>query len=101
MALTLVVSSLVAHALTVTADATAPPSLPVASQFIFPVGNPFVAPTYAPGNANGFTITQGFNTSCDPNLGQGHYYGGYYFCGHSGVDLGDNGYGDVVRSIAA
>jgi len=76
--------------------------LAVATQFVFPVGDPAVAPTFADGNANGYTITQGFNTSCDPNAGEGHYYAGYFFCGHTGVDLSASGsYGGPVRAIAA
>ena len=74
----------------------------MATQFVFPVGDPAVAPTFADGNANGYTITQGFNTSCDPNAGEGHYYAGYFFCGHTGVDLSASGsYGGPVRAIAA
>jgi murein DD-endopeptidase MepM/ murein hydrolase activator NlpD/SH3-like domain-containing protein len=99
-ALAVVATSMAIHASPVKATARTV-ALPVATQFVYPVGDPAIAPTYAAGNANGYTITQGFNTSCDPAAGQGFYYGGYYFCGHSGVDLSDQGYGGVVRAIAA
>ncbi|GAC1431903.1 MAG: hypothetical protein NVSMB65_05480 [Chloroflexota bacterium] len=84
------------------APAAVAATLPVAAQWVYPVGNPAVSPTYWGGNANGYAVTQGFNTSCDPSAGQGHYYAGYYFCGHTGVDLSSDGaYGGMVRAVAA
>ena len=82
-------------------NATATSLLPVATQFVYPVGDPDIEPTYGNSSGNGYAITQGFNTSCDPGAGQGQYYDGYYFCGHTGVDLGDASYGGEVRSMAA
>ncbi len=79
--------------------ASATAFLPMAAQFVYPVGNPDIMPGYSSGN--GYSITQGFNTSCDPSAHQGEYYGGYYFCGHTGVDLGDASYGGEVRATAA
>ena len=75
--------------------------LPVASDWIFPVGNPRVAPTYDPQNGNGYTITQMFNNSCDPALNQGYYMAGQYFCGHTGVDLSNKSEGGTVVATAA
>lgn len=73
---------------------------PTATDFIYPVGNPRIAPTYDQGNANGYAITQMFNNSCDPSLNQGFYYAGHYFCGHTGVDLSDLSMGGTVRAVA-
>jgi uncharacterized protein YgiM (DUF1202 family) len=74
---------------------------PIATTFIYPVGNPNVAPTWEPTNANGYFITQGFNESCDPNLGQGYYYGGLYYCGHTGIDLATDSASNIVHAAAA
>jgi len=74
--------------------------LPTAAAFIYPVGDPYNAPTYDHGNANGYYISQMFNNSCDPSLGQGFYYGGQYFCGHTGVDLADDQEGGPVHAVA-
>lgn len=73
---------------------------PTATDFIYPVGDPRTVPTYANGNANGYQITQMFDNSCDPSLGQGFYYDGQYFCGHTGVDLSDRAMGGVVHAMA-
>jgi murein DD-endopeptidase MepM/ murein hydrolase activator NlpD/uncharacterized protein YgiM (DUF1202 family) len=73
---------------------------PQATDFIYPVGDPRVAPTFDKGNANGFYVSQMFNNSCDPSLGQGFYLNGEYFCGHTGVDLSDMQEGDTVRAVA-
>ncbi len=77
-----------------------PAYAPPATDFIYPVGAPRVAPTYDKGNANGFYISQMFNNSCDPALGQGFYMQGEYFCGHTGVDLADMQEGDPVAAVA-
>ena len=77
-----------------------PSYAPQATDFIYPVGDPRVAPTFDKGNANGFYISQMFNNSCDPSLGQGFYLNGEYFCGHTGVDLSDMQEGDTVRAVA-
>jgi len=74
--------------------------LPTATAFIYPVGDPYSAPTYDHGNANGYYISQMFNNSCSPSLGQGFYYGGQYFCGHTGVDLADDQEGGPVHAVA-
>jgi murein DD-endopeptidase MepM/ murein hydrolase activator NlpD/uncharacterized protein YgiM (DUF1202 family) len=71
-----------------------------AADWVYPVGNPRSAPTLDPGNANGYWITQIFNNSCDPALGQGYYEAGQYFCGHTGVDLFDGQAGGEVRATA-
>ena len=73
---------------------------PQAADFVYPVGDPRVAPTFDKGNANGFQITQMFNNSCDPALGQGFYLQGEYFCGHTGVDLSDQQEGDPAHAVA-
>ncbi len=73
---------------------------PVATDFIYPVGLPRVAPTFDANSPNGYRITQMFNNSCDPSLGQGYYYAGQYFCGHTGVDLSDMESGGEVRATA-
>jgi len=77
-----------------------PSYAPQATDFIYPVGDPRVAPTFDKGNANGFYISQMFNNSCDPSLGQGFYLNGEYFCGHTGVDLSDLQEGDTVHAVA-
>lgn len=74
---------------------------PIAYSFIYPVGNPNVAPTWNPDNGNGYFITQGFNDSCDPSLGQGYYAYGLYYCGHTGIDLATDTASDVVHATAA
>ena len=74
---------------------------PRATSFIYPVGDGSGQPTWTPGNANGYFITQNFNNSCDPALGQGYYMNGFYYCGHTGVDLATQSASDVVRATAA
>ncbi len=74
--------------------------LPYATDFVFPVGNPRMAPNYYSTEPNGYQITQMFNNSCDPALGQGYYLNGYYFCGHTGVDLSDRQAGGEVHATA-
>ncbi|MGH2346930.1 MAG: hypothetical protein ACRDG4_17020, partial [Chloroflexota bacterium] len=58
-------------------------------------------PTWTPGNSNGYFITQGFNTSCDPTLDQGFYLYGTYFCGHTGVDLASATASSAIHATAA
>jgi len=82
------------------AGAPAPADNAPATTFAYPVGAPDVAPTFDAGNANGYQITQMFNNSCDPSQGQGYYYAGQYFCGHTGVDLSDGATGGTVRAVA-
>ncbi len=74
---------------------------PIAYSFIYPVGNPDVAPTWNPDNGNGYFITQGFNDSCDPSLGQGYYMYGLYYCGHTGIDLATETASNIVHAAAA
>ncbi|MDB5058044.1 MAG: hypothetical protein JWO59_1516 [Chloroflexi bacterium] len=74
---------------------------PTATTFIYPVGNPQVPPTWDAVNGNGYFITQGFNDSCDPGLGQGYYAYGLYYCGHTGIDLASQGADANVRATAA
>lgn len=74
---------------------------PTATSFIYPVGNPNIPPTWDPTNGNGFYITQGFNDSCDPSLGQGYYAYGLYYCGHTGVDLATDGFNLTIHAVAA
>lgn len=74
---------------------------PIATSFIYPVGNPDVAPTWDANNGNGYYITQGFNDSCDPGLGQGYYAYGLYYCGHTGIDLASDGSDSTVHATAA
>lgn len=81
--------------------AHAAPGDPVATSFIYPVGNPDVPPTWDPRNGNGYFITQGFNDSCDPSLGQGYYLYGLYYCGHTGVDLATQASDATVHAAAA
>ena len=78
-----------------------PGGIPIATSFIYPVGSANAEPTWNPANGNGYYLTQGFNTSCDPSLGQGFYMYGSYYCGHSGVDLATNGANAVVHATAA
>ncbi len=85
----------------VQADARPIQADPVATTFIYPVGNPSVAPTWDKANANGYYITQGFNDSCDPSLGQGYYAYGLYYCGHTGIDLASDGSDANVHATAA
>ena len=95
-----------------------------AGLLVFPVGNPYVAPTQS-GNSNGFTITQSFNTSVlySDNTTDGpadhgwclldkkeddRYttlkdcmnHGGAWQYGHSGSDLSNGRSGDNVVAIA-
>jgi murein DD-endopeptidase MepM/ murein hydrolase activator NlpD/uncharacterized protein YraI len=84
---------------------SAPPSVspgyaPQATDFVYPVGNPRVAPTYDPAGGSGYQIGQMFDDSCDPAQGQGFYLAGQYFCGHTGVDLFDRSADDTVRATA-
>jgi murein DD-endopeptidase MepM/ murein hydrolase activator NlpD/SH3-like domain-containing protein len=74
---------------------------PVATTFIYPVGNANIAPTWDKSNSNGYYITQGFNDSCDPNLNQGYYAYGLYYCGHTGIDLASDGTDANVHAAAA
>jgi len=67
---------------------------PQATDFIYPVGDPRVAPTTADDSPNGYQIEEAFNNSCDPSLRQGLSSGGTYFCGHTGVDLFNKGSAD-------
>ncbi len=83
------------------ADARTIQSDPVATTFIYPVGNADVAPTWSKSNGNGYYITQGFNDSCDPSLNQGYYDYGLYYCGHTGVDLASDGTDANVHATAA
>lgn len=83
-----------AYARTISAD-------PIAWSFIYPVGNAQIPPTWDPRNGNGYFITQGFNDSCDPSLGQGYYAYGLYYCGHTGVDLASQGADSTVHAAAA
>src|ERR1019366_7400095 len=53
--------------------------VPFATSFIYPVGVGTVQPTWDHGNANGYFISQAFNTSCDPSAGQGYYMYGLYY----------------------
>lgn len=76
-------------------------AVPTATSFIYPVGNANIAPTWDPANGNGYFITQGFNNSCDPSLGQGYYLYGTYFCGHTGVDLASSSAGAVIHAAAS
>lgn len=107
VAFLVVVCMLLASAGSMPAGATQAPdnastgSLPVATSFIYPVGIATVQPTWIPGNANGYFITQGFNTSCDPSLSQGFYMYGLYYCGHTGVDLASSGADATVHATAA
>jgi uncharacterized protein YgiM (DUF1202 family) len=71
-----------------------------AADWVYPVGAPRSAPTLDPGNANGYWITQIFNNSCNPVLGQGYYEAGQYFCGHTGVDLFNGQAGGEVHAAA-
>jgi murein DD-endopeptidase MepM/ murein hydrolase activator NlpD len=93
----------------------------VATSFIYPVGNQNSPPTEQTGNANGFKITQGFNT--DPNIVGVHggwcattgldprpAYGNKSVCegagfkwiyGHTGVDLSAGGVcGGEIKAAA-
>jgi len=88
------------------AEGSAPPSVspgyaPEATDFIYPVGDPRVAPTTADDSPNGYQIEEAFNNSCDPSLQQGLSSGGTYFCGHTGVDLFNKGStDDMVHATA-
>jgi len=74
---------------------------PQATDFIYPVGDPRVAPTTADDSPNGYQIEEAFNNSCDPSLQQGLSSGGTYFCGHTGVDLfNKGGTDDMVHATA-
>jgi murein DD-endopeptidase MepM/ murein hydrolase activator NlpD len=89
--------------------------------FVYPVGNQYLPPTEQSGNANGFVITQNFNTgsvyggsSTSPNGGwcnntTGPTYtdktsceaAGYkWIYGHTGVDLANGNCGAEIRATA-
>ncbi|HVA89694.1 MAG TPA: SH3 domain-containing protein [Chloroflexota bacterium] len=82
-------------------DNTSTGGVPFATSFIYPVGSPNSQPTWDSGNSNGYFITQGFNTSCDPSLNQGYYLYSTYFCGHTGVDLASSTASSVIHATAA
>lgn len=84
-----------------TAATSAHVDIPTATSFIYPVGNGAVQPTWDPTSPNGYFITQGFNTSCDPSAGQGYYLYGLYYCGHTGVDLATENASSVIHATAA
>jgi uncharacterized protein YgiM (DUF1202 family) len=75
--------------------------VPFATSFIYPVGVGTVQPTWDHGNANGYFISQAFNTSCDPSAGQGYYMYGLYYCGHTGIDLATGTADPAVHATAA
>jgi len=74
---------------------------PEATDFIYPVGDPRVAPTTAADSPNGYQIEEAFNNSCAPSLQQGLSSGGTYFCGHTGVDLFNKGSADDMVHATA
>jgi uncharacterized protein YgiM (DUF1202 family) len=82
-------------------DNTSTGGVPYATSFIYPVGVGSSQPTWTPDNSNGYFITQGFNTSCDPSLDQGYYLYGEYFCGHTGVDLASATASSEIHATAA
>jgi uncharacterized protein YgiM (DUF1202 family) len=82
-------------------DNTSTGGAPYATSFIYPVGVETLQPTWTSGNSNGYFITQGFNTSCDPTLNQGFYLYGTYFCGHTGVDLASSTASAAIHATAA
>ena len=59
-----------------------------------------IQPTWDASNGNGYYITQGFNTSCDPSADQGYYMYGLYYCGHTGVDLATATASPVIHCVA-
>ena len=73
LSLSLSTSSILLNA--TTASAASPhdtgTGLPYATDFVYPVGNPRIPPNFASTDPNGYQITQMFNNSCDPSLGQG------------------------------
>ncbi len=100
--LTLSTSSILTHgaAHAATTRDSSRDGIPFATDFIFPVGDPRISPNFDSTQPNGYRITQMFNNSCDPALGQGFLWGGQYFCGHTGVDLSDLGAGGPVHATA-
>lgn len=92
---------LLAVALPMAGAAPSAGAIPTATSFIFPVGNGSIQPTWDTASANGYFITQGFNTSCDPGAGQGFYLYGLYYCGHTGVDLATQTASSVIHATAA
>ena len=74
---------------------------PIATSFIYPVGSENAQPAWDPNNPNGYYVTQGFNTSCDPSAGQGYYLYGLYYCGHTGVDLATSTADAAIHATAA
>ena len=81
-------------------DNTSTGGAAIATSFIYPVGVGTIQPTWNPNNGNGYYITQGFNTSCDPSAGQGYYMYGLYYCGHSGIDMATATASAVVHATA-
>lgn len=89
-----------------------------ATGFVYPVGNQYLPPTEQSGNANGFVISQNFNTGSvyggsptSPNGGwcSNTAYtdktnceaGGYkWIYGHTGVDLANGTCGNEIRATA-
>ena len=76
-------------------------TIPIATSFVFPVGLVRYSPHGCLRNSNGYFITQGFNTSCDPAAGEGFYLYGLYYCGHTGVDLATQNASAVIHATAA
>ena len=74
---------------------------PLRRRFHFPRGQPTHRPYLWIADPNGYEITQMFNNSCDPSLGQGYYFAGHYFCGHTGVDLTNFDAGGPIHATAA
>lgn len=74
---------------------------PIATSFIYPVGSTDAQPSWDPNNANGYYVTQGFDTSCDPAAGQGYYLYGLYYCGHTGIDLATSTADAAIHATAA
>jgi uncharacterized protein YgiM (DUF1202 family)/murein DD-endopeptidase MepM/ murein hydrolase activator NlpD len=82
-------------------DNTSTGNVPTATSFIYPVGAGSIQPTWDHNNRNGYYITQGFNTSCDPAANEGYYLYGLYYCGHTGIDLATETASSVVHATAA
>lgn len=81
-------------------DNTSTGGAAIATSFIYPVGMSTVQPTWNQNNGNGYYISQGFNTSCDPSQNQGYYLYGLYYCGHTGTDLATSTASSVVHATA-
>ncbi|MDB5076991.1 MAG: N-acetylmuramoyl-L-alanine amidase [Chloroflexi bacterium] len=82
-------------------DNTSTGGVPTATSFTYPVGAGTIQPTWDSANRNGYFISQGFNTSCDPSANQGYYLYGLYYCGHTGVDLATSLASSAVHATAA